>query len=156
MCRNLCKVSNSLKCRLFADDTNIFYTDESYENLFSVVNRELCKLNEWFRINKLTLKVSKTNYMLFGSKHRPGILSDKHTLKIDGTLIYIVSKTKFLCVIIDDTFYWSDHITYIQNKVAKSLDIMYRVKYYLNKESLLRLYNSLILPISKLLLRSLG
>ena len=91
--------------------------------------------------------------MLFstGSKHRPVILTNKHTLKIDGILIDIVSKTKCLGVIIDDTFSWSDHNTYIQNKVTKSLGIMYRVKYYLNKESLLRLYNSLILPyINKL------
>lgn len=58
-------MSKVLKFILFADDTNIFYTDESEQNLLLTINTELCKLNYWFRVNKLYLNVSKTNYMIF-------------------------------------------------------------------------------------------
>ena len=141
---DLCKVSESLKFILFADDTNIFYTNKSYNKLFSVVNEELCKLSEWFRLNKLTLNVSKTNYMLFGRKQR--LASDSNKLRIDDNEINIVSKIKFLGVLIDDKFSWYDHINFVNNKISKSLGIMYRAKYVLNEDCLLMLYNTLILP----------
>ena len=40
-----------------------------YETLCMNVNNELSKLNEWFSINKLSLNVKKTNFMVFGNKH---------------------------------------------------------------------------------------
>lgn len=49
-------------------------------------------------------------------------------------------------MIIDDKFTWQEHINYINNKVSKSLGILYRVKYFLDESALLMLYNSLILP----------
>ena len=32
------------------------------------LNRELCKLFVWFSVNKLSLKLSKTNYILFQNR----------------------------------------------------------------------------------------
>ena len=65
---DICNVSKILKCVLFADDTNILYSDANINNLNNVVNSELDKLNTWFIINKLSLNVSKTNYIVFGNR----------------------------------------------------------------------------------------
>ena len=65
---DICNVSKILKFVLFADDTNILYSDANINNLNNVVNSELDKLNTWFIINKLSLNVSKTNYILFGNR----------------------------------------------------------------------------------------
>ena len=83
--------------------------------------------------------------MLFGRKRRP-VSSDNALLKIDGTAIECVSKTKFLGVIVDDKFSWSDHISVVNNKISKSLGMMYKAKFLLNEKCMLMLYNSLILP----------
>ena len=107
-----------------------------------IVNSELDKLNVWFRVNKLSLNISKTNYILFGKK---SISQNFHVL-INGVTIERVEKTKFLGVYIDKFFSWCEHINYVHSKVSKSLGIIYKAKSKLNEMSLLLLYNTLILP----------
>ena len=50
---------------LFADDTNILYADKNLNSLETVVNKELMLVCEWLNSNKLTLNLSKTNYVIF-------------------------------------------------------------------------------------------
>ena len=53
---------------IYADDTNLFYPTNDIETLFSTVNRlnmELGNISEWFKANKLSLNIKKTNYNLF-------------------------------------------------------------------------------------------
>ena len=60
---DLCKVANIVKFILFADDTNIYSSGFDMKELCVNINKELEKLNEWFALNKLSLDVSKTNFM---------------------------------------------------------------------------------------------
>ena len=53
---------------MFADDTNLFYTEENIKTLFDIVNIELQKISQWFISNKLSLNVTKTKYSFF---HKP-------------------------------------------------------------------------------------
>ena len=103
---DICNVSNLLKFVLFADDTHIFCSNENVEVLQDTLNRELAKLFVWFSINKLSLNLGKTNYMLFRS--RPPDL-ELH-LKINNAEIPKVTATKFLGIIIDDRLNWKPHI----------------------------------------------
>ena len=50
---------------MFADDTNLFYEHSDLKTLFSLVNQELQKINEWSEANKLSVNVEKTKYSLF-------------------------------------------------------------------------------------------
>ena len=63
----LCNVSN-LQFVLFADDTKMFCSNENVAVLQDTLNRELAKLFGWFSINKLSLNLGKTNYMVFRSR----------------------------------------------------------------------------------------
>ena len=49
--------SNVLNTIMFADDTNLFFEYKDISVLFSIVNRELQNINEWFISNKLSLNV---------------------------------------------------------------------------------------------------
>ena len=49
---------------------------------------------------------------------------------------------KFLGVLLDDNLSWKEHIKYLENEIAKDIGLMYRVKPFLDKESLLALYYS--------------
>ena len=60
---DMCNVSTTLKSILFADDTNIFHTGDDLKKVCETISHELDKLNRWFRANKLSLNVSKTNFM---------------------------------------------------------------------------------------------
>ena len=51
---------------LFADDTNIFAEGKDPAELYGRVNRGLEELSRWFRCNRLTLNLKKTEYIYFG------------------------------------------------------------------------------------------
>ena len=73
------------------------YIDAHIKCLNNVTNRELDKLNTWFIINKLPLKVSKTNDIIFGNcktAFGPDII-------IHNDQITRVNQKKFLEVWID-------------------------------------------------------
>ena len=44
---------------LFADDTNIYYENESFKELENIVNKELKNLYLWLSINRLALNIEK-------------------------------------------------------------------------------------------------
>ena len=47
-----------------------------------------------------------------------------------------------LVVLLDENSTWKPHITYIENKIAKSIGLLFKAKPFLNKQSLLSLYYS--------------
>ena len=44
---------------MYTEDTNLFYSNNDIETLFSTVNMELEKISEWFKANKLSLNIKK-------------------------------------------------------------------------------------------------
>ena len=138
----LCKVSNIVKFILFADDTNIYSSGFDLKELYVYINKELEKFNEWFALNKLSLNVSKTNFMRFGNIHS----NVKIELRIGDKEIEEVFVTKFLGVLMDNKLNWKEHICMIKSKLAKSNAIIYRASEYLDTFSLKILYCSLFMP----------
>ena len=92
---NLC---NLVKFILFADDTNIFCSSDSISGSHDVLNSKLSKLSIWFKVNKLSLNLNKTNYMIF--KLRPPMYD--LDLMIDNVAIPRVATTKFLGIVKDE------------------------------------------------------
>ena len=88
--------SKLLKFILFADDTNIFFSDKNHKD---TLNKELDNLSVWFKTNKLSLNIKKTNYIVFGGK---SIMNNNSELFIDNIVITKVHSSKFLGIIIDE------------------------------------------------------
>ena len=68
--------------------------------------------------NKLSLNVSKTNYITMQNTNEIYI---NHTLKIGDETIKQVNTAKFLGIIIDDKLSWNAHIDYCKNKLSSGL-----------------------------------
>ena len=51
---------------------------------------------------------------------------------------------KYIGVILDSNMSWVQHIIYVRSKVYNCIDIMYQVRKYLYKNSLVTLYNNYI------------
>ena len=49
---------------IYADDTNVIMSHHDLEQLVISIDNELSNLSLWFKVNKLSLNVSKSNYML--------------------------------------------------------------------------------------------
>ena len=62
---DLPNISNILQFYLFADDTNIYYEAENLDKLELVINKELKKLHTWLIVNRLSLNIEKTNFVVF-------------------------------------------------------------------------------------------
>ena len=45
---------------MFADDTNLFISDENIGELFQQMNKELKSVSTWFKANKLSISIDKT------------------------------------------------------------------------------------------------
>ena len=129
---------------LFADDTNLFFSCKDITHLFNTVNSELDKLSIWFKANKLSLNIKKTNYILFGTKHLSAAVF--HNVSIDGQLLERVEYTKFLGVYIDEKLTWKKHIEHVAAKISKGLGAMGRIRNIVPSKSLLMLYHALVYP----------
>jgi len=57
-------VSNA-KSVLFADDTNLLFEHENLNQLQQIVNSELEDISKWFILNKLSLNIEKTKFIIF-------------------------------------------------------------------------------------------
>ena len=73
------------------DDTNIFFTGHNPIVMKDAICRELTKLYAWFSANKLSLNVSKTNYIVFCNKKGIGNVTLENGRKVPekGRLYYI-------------------------------------------------------------------
>ena len=139
---DLCNTSKVFKLILFADDTNIVCTGKDRKEVENLLNSELYNLNKWFEVNKLTLNLTKTKYIIFGNHNENCSVS----INNDAIEKQCMDSIKFLGIILDSKLSWNDHIQLLTRKVSRSMGILYRVKNILNQKSLFTLYCSLVLP----------
>ena len=70
--------------QIFADDTNMFYTSDNLQHLESVMNEELKLVFKYCNVNKLSINLSKTNYMVTILYNSSSVLSGSiHLRKIE-------------------------------------------------------------------------
>ena len=139
---DICNVSDSLQYVLFADDTNIFCSEKKLVDLQVILNRELSKLYVWFSVNKLSLNLDKTNYILFQNRPPDNSLN----LHINNINVPQVQSTKFLGIIIDEQINWKPQILAVRCKLSKTVSIMYKASKLINPEGMFTLYHSLVMP----------
>ena len=135
--------SKLLNFILFADDTNIVYSHKDKHLLFNILNIELVKVSNWFKLNKLSLNITKTNYIIFKKAKK---VKFNHDLYIDKNKIVRVTETKFLGITIDSNLYWKPHINRLSNVISRNIGMMNKLTLYFPSHILLTLYNTLVLP----------
>ena len=130
---------------MFADNTNLFYSNMDINTAFLKVNNELRKINEWFISNKLSLNVKNNKYSFF---HKPSKKGDiplvLPKLNINNSEIARIESIEFLGVLLDENLSWKTHIKHIENKISKTIGILFKARPFLNKKSLLLLYYTYI------------
>ena len=114
---------------MHADDTNLFYSNNDIETLFSTVNMELEKISEWFKANKLSLNIKKTNYTLFQKNSTKDNLPPKPTnLKTVNSILKRQTSINFLGVMLDENILWKEHIKTVENKLSENIGLLCKAK----------------------------
>ena len=142
-------LADSLKnseASLFADDTAMYCTASTAAELQRKLNEDLALVNDWLTTHKLTLNVSKTKLMIIAGRQRLAHVEEIE-LVVNEDTIEQTDSFKYLGVKLNETMDWSDHIDYIQSKVAKRLGLLKRVKHLLPVKSREIMYNTMIQPI---------
>ena len=122
---------------LFADDTNLFCSDNNMRALFETANQELSQINDWFLANKLFLNVEKTKYMLFHKlTHQENIPLKLPSLQLNG--IERENSSKFPGIILDEHLTWEKHI---QLTEAATGGVLPQACNFLKKEALAQLFS---------------
>ena len=78
--------------------------------IMSRLTGALDNVHNWLRANKLTLNMTKTEFMLIGSRQRLSSLTDSPTTTIHDSQVSQVTTAKSLGVTIDNKLDWSSHI----------------------------------------------
>ena len=141
---------------LYADDTNMINPMCSFSSQIPLqsismvqlshnINVELNNIHEWLSINKLSLNVKKTKFMIFHYRQRniDDLILD---LQINSETIERVTEFNFLGLTLDENLNWNAHIQKVSNKISRTLGVMCRLKNPPPLHILRILYNSLILP----------
>ena len=87
------------RTRHFADDTNLLIKNKSLKQLKKQLNVDLYKLVTWFKSNKISLNVRKTEMLIF--RHPKIILDYDLQIKLGGKRIYPSKDVKYLGILID-------------------------------------------------------
>ena len=134
-------MDDSVKIILFADDTNIFISASTAEELYRKANMVLFKLKNYIDANYLHINLKKSKYMHFRSSRANISTKD---LFYENFKMEKVTSIKFLGIIISETLTWDDHIKSLNNKLSKISGSLFELGKCLPKDLLRPVYFALI------------
>ena len=131
---------------LYADDTTLIapLCTSDLNSLGPNLNFELSKIYDWLCLNRLSLNVKKTKYMVFRYPQRSFQPSDFPNLILANIPIERVEVFDFLGLSISETLSWLPHISKISIKISKAIGILNKLKHTLPTKVLILIYNALI------------
>ena len=93
-----------------ADDTGITLGGEDAYQVLEDLRNVLQDVIDWRRQNKLSLNVTKCEFMFLGSSKQLGKISEIGDLKVREDEIKRVRKTKFLELTIHEILSWNQRV----------------------------------------------
>ena len=137
--------SSALNSWLFADDTALAQSSNSIADLKNRFNLEIQKVQDWLLVNKLSVHYSKkTQFILFIPPSRAKEDNSCFSLTMGGHSIEQTATYKYLGIIIDEKLNWKPQIDTMFTKLTTVCGILSKVRHYLNRKSLMLIYNSLV------------
>lgn len=130
---DISKACDIFKSIIYADDTTLMSTLNTFDtlNAHSIsdnINKELAKIDEWLKLNKLSLNIQKSKFMLFYMPQKNVVFP---SLKINNIPLECIDCFNFLGITIDKHLTWKDHINKIANKVSKTAGVINKLKHYI-------------------------
>ena len=133
--------TDSVRFIMFADDTNIFISASSTDELYSKANNVLMLLKNYIDANYLHINLKKSKYMQFRSAR--GRIAN-NIVYYDKFPLKRVSTIKFLGVIISEKLTWNAHIKYLTNKLSKITGSLFKLRNIIPSKMLRNIYYALV------------
>lgn len=130
----------------FADDTVIYYVDQTWQELKTKAENDFLNIKKWFDSRILTLNFDKTFFLPFASYKNslPEFQSLTITDRDNSLIIHRTDTIKYLGIYIDSHLKWDVHINYVVKKLRSLIPIFKYLKDILPRDNLLTIYYSLV------------
>ena len=103
---------------MYADDTSLTLASTDIKHIKYCLNHDLSNVYEWLSANKLTLNMTKTEFMLIASRQKLSQFTESPSLTASENAIEQVTSAKSLGVYIDQNINWECHIENISKKTV--------------------------------------
>ena len=113
----------------------------------TIANEDLENVRQWLFANKLSLNLTKTEYILIASNFKILQLGNEQQIHIGDMPVKRVDSTKALGIYIDDQLTWSAHLYYIAKEISSALGGLRRARPYVPVETLILIYKALVQPL---------
>ena len=140
--------SNDFKSFLFADDTSLFLSGTSIDNLKIKAQKELDRVEAWFNANRMQLNSKKTKFILFNLTKAKR--SEPFTIKLGEDNLCRVSEesdekfVRLVGVLLDEELSFKHHIAHIKSKLCSINFVMARSRNVLPPYIRMLIYNALV------------
>ena len=126
--------------RIFAADTNVSCASDSLDEIQNVINTELKNLNSWPIANRLSLNITKTEFMIIGSRQRMNATQNDIAIRIRDREINRADVVKSLGIHIDRHLPWSKHIYKISKKISSAIGVLKRARPFISYKTAVQVY----------------
>ena len=123
----------------YADDIVMVFTCDKDSNFVESIINDVNKIKSYYTSNGLSINLSKSKYMKFGSSS---------TRELDDFMsangIENVEELRYLGITLDNKLKLDGHANGLVSKLSQSVNAMSILKHYLPKDSLLQFYNAFV------------
>ena len=117
-----------LKPSMYADDTSLMLANTGIDHINYRLNH-LSNVYEWLSANKLTLNMTKTEFMLIASRQKLSQIMESPFLTINENAIEQVTSAKSLGIYIDENVNWECHIENFSKKIVRAISAVKRIRH---------------------------
>ena len=111
---------------MFAEDTEIHYSDGDIDNASNCVNGDLDNISSWLLINQMVVHPGKSEVMKIGTQRS---LKNSNDLKIfiHNHHLKEVTSYKYSGVYVDSTLPWKEHLSHMQKGTYPKILVINRL-----------------------------
>ena len=125
-------------CLLFADDTSLYYSYKNIRYLKWNIEQDINRIKDWFKANKLTLNILKTECIYFNNKNT----TDTFEINIGKTVIKSTNSVKILGIWLDNKLSWKKHTNTLLMKIKQNTTLLQISNKFLTKHCKKNIYYS--------------
>jgi hypothetical protein len=117
--------------RLFADNTSLGYSSQSVDQIKTVINDDLLKLNAWSSKWLMSFNPENTVTLFFSNTGN----IENIEFSFNGKSIPLSTSYKHLGVILSQNAKWNEHLENMITNITRHLGILRKLKFSLNRSN---------------------
>jgi len=110
-----------------------------------MVNNELIKIDDWIRLNKLSINYAKSIYFLTGKSFDKAEEEKKNfKIYINNVVLHRKTSVKHLGVLLDESLNWTSHVKYLTSKLTFDSSMIYKIRNFVPINASRIIYSCLV------------